>query len=224
MTDARLEVVVIGSGRSGTAWAARRLTESGIPCGHESVFDWHPSSDPSRRLDYPGRTPSPHEPPPDVELRAESSLAAIAHLSHVPESCHVWHVARDPLAVITSWAGGGILADQRPSTPYGRFVVAHVPAVAAEAHVIGRAARWVAEWNLRGAAAAEALRLPYRLTRLEDENDEPVNQHRHPRAAPPVTWEDVAEFASIDTAELVGEWATLAGYPIGVAPGDTVAG
>lgn len=208
MTAAALSVVVIGSGRSGTAWAAHRLTESGIPCGHESVFDWHPSSDPTRRLDYPGRTPSQHEPPAGIELAAESSLAAIAHLAHVPADCRVWHVARHPLAVIDSWASGGILDD--PGTPYGRFALAHVPAIAAERSAVGRAARWVAEWNLRGRHAANALGLAYRLTRIEDEHSDPVN--RHQRSTPTVTWEAVADEASIDTAEMLGEWAIAAGY------------
>lgn len=219
MTDVALRFVVIGSGRSGTAWAARQLTESGIVCGHESVFDWHPSSDPSRRLDYPGRTPSPHEPPDRIALEADASLAAIAHLAQLPDGCNVWHVARDPRQVIDSWAASGILGDL-PRTPYGRFIAAHVPAVAAERDLIGRAARWVAEWNLRGRAAAQALRLPYRLDRIEDGDGRLVNAHRTYDVG--LTWGGIADCSTIETAELLAEWATVAGYAIGVAPGDTV--
>lgn len=223
MTAIDLGVVVIGSGRSGTAWAAHRLTESGVPCGHESVFDWHPSSDPSRRLDYPGRTPSEHEPPPDVELRAESSLAAIAHLAHLPARCHVWHVVRDPRDVIASWAGSGILT--RPAeTPYGRFMLAHVPAIDAEPLTIGRAARWVAEWNLRGAAATAALGLTYERTQVEQAAAEVVYRHRDESGIRRrLTWADVDEASTDETLELLDAWAHLAGYAHRVAPGDTVA-
>lgn len=210
MTAVDLRFVVIGSGRSGTAWAARQLTERGIVCGHESVFDWHPSTDPGRRLDYPGRTPSPHEPPDDeVLLEADASLAAIAHLAQLPAGCNVWHVARDPRQVIDSWAVSGILGDLTGS-PYGRFIAAHVPAVAAEGDLVGRAARWVAEWNLRGRAAAQALRLPYRLDRIEDGDGDVVNRHRIGDAG--LTWETIARCSTIATAELLGEWATVAGY------------
>lgn len=204
-----LEVVVIGSGRSGTAWAATALTVDGTPCGHESVFDWHPSSRPDRRLDYPGRTPSPFEPAPEVELRAESSLAAIAHLAAVPPSATVWHVAREPRATIRSWVDSGILDD--PAAPYGRFALAHVPAAAAETTPLGRAARWVAEWNLRGAAAARALGLDYRLDRLEDLAGEIVNQHG-PGRTPPV-WPVLSAVCQPATFALLVEWAATAGYP-----------
>lgn len=221
MTAAALEVVVIGSGRSGTAWAAHRLTEAGVPCGHESVFDWHPSSDPSRRLDYPGRTPSEWEPPPTVELRAESSLAAIAHLSHLPDGCRIWHVVRDPRDVIDSWAKSGLLTDPTAS-PYGRFMLAHVPAIADESLNVGRAARWVAEWNLRGAAACHALGLAYERTQVEHVAPLALNRHR-PIGAEPLTWTAIADAATVPTLELLGEWATLAGYRGGVAAGATVA-
>lgn len=210
MTAVDLSVVVIGTGRSGTAWAARHLTGQGVPCGHESVFDWHPDSHPSRRLDYPGRTPSPHEPPAHLPLEAEASLAAIAHLAHLPEGCHVWHVARNPLAVVASWAGSGILADPLAS-PYGRFVLAHVPAVAWERSEVARAARWVAEWNLRGVDVARALALDYHLTRLEDEQAAKVNEHGGSR--PGVPWERIIREASTTTAAMLLKWANHAGYP-----------
>lgn len=214
MTAVKLRTVVIGSGRSGTGWAARWLTEQGEPCGHESVFDWHPSSHPDRRLDYPGRTPSPHEPAADVVLEAESSLAAIAHLAHLPDGCWVWHLTRDPLAVVASWASSRILT--RPAgTPYGRFVVAHCPDVAAEASDVARAARWVAEWNLRGHDAARRLGLRYHRSRLEDvaAGHALVNQHRPD--GEPVTWRQVRAEATPYTAAMLTRWAHLAGYPTG---------
>lgn len=212
MTAVDLSVVVIGSGRSGTAWAARHLTGQGVPCGHESVFDWHPSADPTRRLDYAGRTPSPHEPPAHLPLEAEASLAAIAHLAHLPEGCHVWHVARHPFDVIRSWVSSGILAVPLAS-PYGRFVIAHVPDVATEASPVARAARWVAEWNLRGRTAARSLGLPYTLTRLEDEGTPPVNEHPI-GSRPGMTWARVRAEATPDTVRLLTRWAATAGYPL----------
>lgn len=206
MTTVRLEVVVIGTGRSGTAWAARRLTAAGVTCGHESVFDWHWSSQPDRRLEYQGRVPSRHAPPDGVPLRAEASLAAIAHLAVVPVGCTVWHVVRHPLAVVASWAGSGILDDC--ASPYGRFVWAHVPAVAGESTSLGRAARWVAEWNLRGAAAAQALGLPYCRTQVEGDS-EVVNRHS---TADPLSWDQALEACTPATGQLLRQWAAAARY------------
>lgn len=205
-----LRCVVIGSGRSGTAWAARHLTRRGIVCGHESVFDWHPSSQPDRRLDYDGRTPSKHEPPAGIELQADASLAAIAHLAQLPAGCSVWHLARDPLDVIASWAAGGILNEQVPSTPYGRFIAAHVPEVFDEGTPVGRAARWVAAWNLRGRQAALVLGLPYRLTRIEavSAGEAAVNASTHRR----VTLGDVHAHARAETAAMLDVWRHAAGY------------
>lgn len=202
-----LEIVVIGSGRSGTGWAARHLTAAGVACGHESVFDWHPSSHPARRLDYPGRTPSPHEPPAGIALRAESSLAAIAYLAAVPRSARVWHLARDPLRVVRSWASTPLLVTD---TPYGRFARAHVPELAAEPTLAGASARWVAAWNLRGHAAADALGLAYKLDRLEDVADDVVN--RHVADADPPTWATIERDATPETVDLLRRWADLAGY------------
>lgn len=201
----RLSVVVIGSGRSGTGWAARHLTANGQSCGHESVFDWTPYSTPTRRLDYPGRTPSPHEAP--GELVAESSLAAIAYLGQLDASVRVWHLARDPAACVASWAHFEILDDD--ATPYGAFCRRHVPAIAEEANGLGRAARWVAEWNLRGWREAHD-RPGYRLDRLEDVAEgEPVNARPHP----PAELDEVLASCSLGTARLLLSWAELAGYP-----------
>lgn len=209
MTAVALEVVVIGSGRSGTAWAAEHLTAAGVTCGHESVLDWHATSRPDRRLGYPGRTPSPHEPAPGAPLRAESSLAAIAYLAVVPPTVRVWHVAREPRSTARSWAASGILDD--PTAPYGRFALAHVPPMALEPTPLGRALRWVAEWNLRGAGAAWALDLDYRLDRLEDVAEGRVNPHGPD--APPPGWDEIRGACRAETFEFVTWWAAIAGYP-----------
>lgn len=209
MTLATLELVVIGTGRSGTAWAARHLTAAGVPCGHESVFDWHPSSDPGRRLDYPGRTPSPYEPAPDVVLRAESSLAAIAFLPLLPADCVVWHLTRDPLAVVASWAESGIL-DWPPATPYGQFMARHVPGLADEPTTIGRAARWVAEWNLRGVERCRVLGLAVARSRIEDHDADTVNPHR--LDPDPLEWATIRDAASPAAVAALERWAYVAGY------------
>src|SRR5574343_413925 len=36
----KLKYLIVSCGRSGSVWAARFLTGLGIPCGHESIFDW----------------------------------------------------------------------------------------------------------------------------------------------------------------------------------------
>lgn len=204
-----LSLVVIGAGRSGTGWAARQLTESGTPCGHESVFDWHPTSDPTRRLDYPGRTPSDHEHPGPIA--AEASLAAIAYLHTLSEDVALWHIARDPAACIGSWAHSGILEDD--ASPYGAFCRAQVPTIAGEEHPLGRAAAWVGEWNLLGWHRGQRHGR-YRLERLEDiAGPERVNEHPHPA----VSLAEVLAVATPLAAARLRTWARLAGYPLPAA-------
>lgn len=123
----------------------------------------------------------------------------------------MWHLARHPLAVIASWAASDVIGSN--ATPFGRFIRCHVPDVAAEATPVARAARWVAEWNLRGRRACEALDRPYRLTRLEDEDPTGAGRvNGSVRDLDPVTWEQVAAEATAETAEMLGTWAYVAGY------------
>ena len=35
-----LKYLITGTGRCGTVFCARSLTNLGTPCGHESIFDW----------------------------------------------------------------------------------------------------------------------------------------------------------------------------------------
>ena len=68
-----LRVVVTGTGRSGTGFAARWLTSAGIPCGHEAFFSHRGYDKALVRLDlkYP-------------ELAAESSWMAAPYLDTPP--------------------------------------------------------------------------------------------------------------------------------------------
>jgi len=50
MKTRRLKYLVTGTGRCGTVYMARLLTLAGIPCGHESIFDWKGITWAKRRL------------------------------------------------------------------------------------------------------------------------------------------------------------------------------
>jgi len=79
-------VLVTGIGRSGTKYMSSVLTESGLACGHEALFDWRTKKLPSWR----GKT-------------AESSWYATPWLSHYGDTVLKIHLVRHPLDWLSSW-------------------------------------------------------------------------------------------------------------------------
>lgn len=78
------EFVVVGTGRSGSAYIAAVLSNAGLHCGHERW--WNPDND---------RTPG---------LIGDSSWLAVPHLGSY--SGHILHQTRHPLKVLRSlWNG-----------------------------------------------------------------------------------------------------------------------
>lgn len=80
-------VLITGIGRSGTGYMARVLSECGLPCGHERVFNLH-TKDPD---DWGSR-------------QAESSWLAVPWLGRLlTEDVLVYQLVRDPLRWLDSW-------------------------------------------------------------------------------------------------------------------------
>lgn len=121
------EVVVTGTGRSGTSFAAAWLTSAGVPCGHEMFFGPGGIVNTDRWL----------------ELKAESSWLAVpwldTHLVGVP----IIHQVRHPRLVLAS-----CLRHPPGTTPqYLAFLKAHCPETREYGDTLNiAAARWV-YWN-----------------------------------------------------------------------------
>lgn len=79
-------VLVTGIGRSGTAYMAKLLTDVGLPCGHEKVYD----------------SATKHNPDWG-DARAESSWFSAPWVDRVPDRTFVLHVVRHPMNWLSSW-------------------------------------------------------------------------------------------------------------------------
>lgn len=114
-----LKLLITGTGRCGTVYMARWLTQLGIPCGHESIFDW-------RGLDLAKKRINGEEKPvlsfcstsrktldgewddiprwlDDVEsIQAESSYMAAPFLDQL-KGLKILHITRHPVKVINSF-------------------------------------------------------------------------------------------------------------------------
>lgn len=126
-------MLICGTGRCGTAYAAALLSELGLPCGHQSVF-------------FPER-------PIPVALRvrrkppwAESSPAALPALSEVPDSVVCVHLVRHPLQVLASIERRGFFSRSQEDE-YVRFAYSVLPELNTPCDPFERAARFVIGWN-----------------------------------------------------------------------------
>ncbi len=106
-TRTNLEYLVVGTGRSGTLYAAKLLTALGFPCGHERIFNGSDLSELPRLMDRDSDNSAcgKHF---GLEFAgrpvAESSYMAVPFLDHESlKDCRIIHVVRDPLKVIRSF-------------------------------------------------------------------------------------------------------------------------
>jgi hypothetical protein len=140
---------VIGTGRSGTGYAARLITEASrrTSCTHEGW--WRAIGDPQGGQDV------------------DASWLALPDIETGAWSGPVVHLVRDPVATVESLLRTeffGAIVD----TPYPQFALAHCPAAEEKLAVEGAVAAAVqfwASWNVRCAAVAQLT------VRLEDLSD-----------------------------------------------------
>jgi hypothetical protein len=161
-----LDYIVLSSGHSGTGYMARLLSSAGIPCGHESVFGINVESRP--------------------ELRADSSLFAVAHLDHpIAAGAKLIHLVRNPLKVIRSWhyAGFGWTGASKDPAWSRRILRQFGLQLPMTRDMEGLAWQWV-RWNqLIDKVAPDA-----QLVRVEDRSD--ILQQLKLKASTP--WDDPA--------------------------------
>lgn len=104
-----LQVLITGTGRCGTGYMSKVLTSSGLPCGHESIFDYSGYYDIHKKLT-------------STRLKAESSwLAAPYTASPILSETKVVKLIRNPQLVVESiWRIG--LFEKESLSPYRNFV------------------------------------------------------------------------------------------------------
>lgn len=167
----QLDYLVVGTGRCGTVYMARLLTSLGIPCGHESVFDYCGFKTAIARLEgteplrlslvsqvkfhldseVPERLP---EWLPDLEsIRADSSFLASPHVRlKCLENTKFIHVVRNPIKVINSFVNHlDYFKEAKPSSENGlaweEYIYAFTPDLYQETSQKMRAALYYVRWN-----------------------------------------------------------------------------
>lgn len=161
-----LRYLVCGTGRSGSVYMARLMTSLGIPCGHESIFDWHGLEVAKRRvlgeefLSLSGasmirknlvtETNEEIEPWWDLEnLQAESSYMAAPFLNQ-PEFSNIplLHVVRHPIRVVQSFCNYiDYFQHSVPQNQYELFIYEHVPELQNDLSAYDRACLYYIRWN-----------------------------------------------------------------------------
>lgn len=161
----KLRYLVTGTGRCGTVFLARLLTSLGVPCGHETIFDWRGIEVAHKRLAGDERlqlsycstvrwndgiwTPLPSWLPDINQIAAESSYMAAPYLQ---DEClaetTVVHVVRNPLRVVNSFCNHiDYFQSGNANNSYEQFIYTHWPELRAEMPPYDRACLFYVRWN-----------------------------------------------------------------------------
>jgi hypothetical protein len=123
--------VVVGTGRSGTGYAARLFTELDIPCGHEAAFD----------PDVSGRP-----------LLGDASFGIVPFLEGFGGL--VFHQVRHPLAVLRSMLATDFFSSPGRYAPYYRLLQSTLPRLDDRGTPVRKAMYYIVAWNRRCERAA----------------------------------------------------------------------
>jgi len=161
-----LKYIVTGTGRSGTVYLARVLTSVGIPCGHETIFDYHGLEVAIDRIE--GRRPLklsdvsminfegghctviPEWLADINSIEADSSYLSAPYLDRMDVVSI--HAVRDPIKVVNSFCNYiNYFTHPYPSDPYGmvyeEFIYKHIPELMQKMTPYERACLYYVRWN-----------------------------------------------------------------------------
>jgi len=173
-----LKFIITGTGRSGTVYMARVLTDLGIPCGHESIFNHDQEKKIIQRF-YGFIPPTISKCSENfgwLDLRsivADSSYMAVPYLNY-EDICDIpiIHVVRNPLSVISSFVQDlGYFCDKKDNEynkqGWEQWIYSHNSEINISFNPIERACVHWTVWNRRIIEAGRTR--PYFLQRVEDE-------------------------------------------------------
>ena len=144
-----LKFLITGTGRCGSVYMARWLTKLGIPCGHESVFDWRGIDLAQKRINgeakpvlsycsttqknASGKWDNVPKWLDDIDqIQAESSYMAAPYLDKL-KGVKILHVTRDPVKVINSFCNYiDYFKSHIPDNRYENFIYKHLPELTQE--------------------------------------------------------------------------------------------
>lgn len=132
--------VVTGTGRCGTGFVSRVLTEGGIECGHENVFD-APSVLRATPIDW-------------GNYEADASWLAVPALPFLDDDVDVMVVLRRPLDVVQSLLDLGFFEEYND---YHAVIQIATPLTLAERTPQDRALAHWCHWNLAAMTYADSV-------------------------------------------------------------------
>lgn len=180
-----LKILVTGTGRCGTVFMARLLTSLGIPCGHESIFNWDGIDGAVGRLvgSWPitqsviSQENSEKADWLDLnDIQAESSYMSAPFLSHVIlKTTQLVHIVRHPVQVIDSFINSlGYFSQPEPQDRWESFIFMHLPELKSSSLTnIDRGALYYLSWNYL--IESQLLDRGFYFHRVEDDPPELLN-------------------------------------------------
>lgn len=155
-----LKFIVTGTGRSGTVYMARILTDLGIPCGHESIFNQEKEKNVIQR--FRGFMSPTISKCSDnwgwldlSDLHADSSYMAVPYLNHEDvNKISIIHTIRNPFAVISSFVMDLGYFQNKVNNEFNKekweeWIFCHNPELNLTAVPIERACLHYVVWNER---------------------------------------------------------------------------
>ena len=160
----KLRYLVTGTGRCGTVYMARFLSNLGIPCGHEAIFDWRGYRWAEKRLNgeapiecssasaislINGKwVPEPSWVDPSQIVAESSYLAAPFLQDPLLQGVPVIHVARHPVKVINSFCNYlGYFQSNQGTNSYEQIIYRWLPELKQQMSPYDRAALFYVRWN-----------------------------------------------------------------------------
>ena len=149
-----LRYLVVGTGRCGTVSVSRLLTQAGLPCGHESIFDSEGLYKAVERLrgnsfnqSYTSKRDGWNIEADMVE--ADASYMAVPFLnSSILNRTTIVHLVRNPLHVISSFVYGvKHFQDNDVVKEWDNFIEVHLPSIKNFSTPIEKAVHFYVEWN-----------------------------------------------------------------------------
>lgn len=171
----KLKFIVTGTGRCGTVYAAKLLTELGIPCGHESIFNEHGMNfEPklSHCSTFSVLENKELKPWVDInEIIADSSYLAVPFLEHLEvKNIPIIHIIRNPLKVISSFVQSlNYFSNEAPQNdPWQKIIYNTLPELSNISTQIERACYFYINWNKKIEECADRRYIQIKIEKINN--------------------------------------------------------
>lgn len=154
-----LRFLVTGTGRCGTVFFARWFTSLGVPCGHESIFDWNGLDIAILRIQnkIPKALSIISQENCDamnwinpITIQAESSYMSAPFLDHkILNNTKIIHLVRSPVKVVNSFCNyhNYFQNPKLHEDKWESFIYKHIPELDQELTPYDRACLYYVRWN-----------------------------------------------------------------------------